>query len=372
MGQVKRAGAVAVALLMAISGSALADARAGAAFPNFEIQTSTNRGGDSNVLNDVSCASPGFCVAVGAYADFSFPQTKPEGTLIEVWANGKWSTKASPGQGGRSRLNGVSCPTTTRCYAVGESHSSTAPLMVTWTGGAWIQVVPPVGADPGDLEDIDCTDATHCVAVGTRAPNGTGPLVLELEGSTWSVATLPAVGDGRLYDVSCPTAGACVAVGYRIGTGGVGRSLALHLSGGTWSKVTAPNRTDNDNRWYGVSCATASRCTAVGSSSMSNGRRRTLEATFAAGAWTLVRESSLAEWFAIDCTAVFNCTSAGAQGGHAILESRAAPPNVGLTTGFAAPSVLVGIDCITRSICVAVGGLTSDPFRARTFVVRSH
>jgi hypothetical protein len=276
MGQVSKGWVAGIALVV---GLIAASASAAGAAPVWEPQTSTNRGGDSNVLSDVSCPTSTFCVAVGFFRDFQMPPTKPQGTLIETYRNGKWSTTASPGQGGVSRLNGVSCPTANRCYAVGRLHTSTAPLIVTSAGGAWSAVTPPVGADPGELQDIDCADESHCVAVGSRGPNGSGALALVLDGSTWSVASLPSAGEALLYGVSCANRSNCVAVGYRASTGGTPRSLALHLAAGTWTRVTMPNRTNNDNRLYDVSCTAASRCVAVGSYTSTAGAPRTLRAT---------------------------------------------------------------------------------------------
>ena len=370
MGQVKQAVGAGLALLVALVGTQAAGA-APLRFPEWNFQTSTNRGGDSNVLNDVSCATTGFCVAVGAYRDFALPPTKPSGTLIETYSAGKWTTKASPGQGGPSRLNGVSCPTTTRCYAVGESHSSTGPLIVTSTGGGWSTVAPPAGADPGDLQDVDCVDNTHCVAVGTRSPNGNGPLVLVLDGGAWSVATLPSVGNGLLYDVSCASATQCVAVGYREGTGGVPRTLALHRSGSIWTKVTVPNRTNNDNRLYGVSCPTATKCEAVGSYVTVAGPRRNLRATWSAGVWNVPPGYNPGSTFAIDCTAASTCASVGDSDGHMIIDQWWSGSG-GMSSIWSTPGTLLGIDCVTRSVCVAVGGQnTQNPFQARTIVLRS-
>jgi hypothetical protein len=44
----------------------------------------------------------------------------------------------------------------------------------------------------------------------------------------------------------------------------------------------------------------------------------------------------------------------------------------GTATKFAPPSTFDGLDCVTTNVCVAVGETTSDPFRFRTFIVRSH
>jgi hypothetical protein len=368
MGQVKR-GIVGVALILGLVGALGVASGAGAA-AGWTPQASTNRGDDSNVLNDVSCPTAAFCVAVGFYRDFQMPPTKPQGTLVETYRNGKWSTTASPGQGGISRLNGVSCPTTTRCYAVGRSHTSMGPMIVTSSGGGWSSVAPPVGADPGELHDIDCADETHCVAVGTRGPIGTGPLVLMLDGSTWTVVSVPSVGEALLYGVSCASTSSCVAVGYRVAASGQPRSLAFHLANGSWSQVAVPNRTTKDNRLYDVSCTAASRCTAVGSYFSTAGTTRTLKAAWASGAWTLAPGSTPGTNFAVDCVVASICTTAGQLDRYAVVMQQVG--SSGTATNFGVSSTFAGLDCVTKNVCVAVGETTSDPFRSRTFIVRSH
>jgi hypothetical protein len=368
MGQVKRWWVAGLALIVGLIG---ASASVAGAAPVFAPQPSTNRGGDSNVLNDVSCPTTTSCVAVGFYRDFQMPPTKPQGTLIETYRNGKWSTTASPGQGGVSRLNGVSCPSASRCYAVGRLHTSTAPLIVTSSGGAWSSISAPVGSDPGELLDIDCADETHCVAVGTRGPTAAGPLVLVLDGTTWSVASVPSVGDeAYLYGVSCANATSCVAVVFRAATGGTPRNLALHLVSGTWTKVPVPNRTANDNRLYDVSCTAASRCTAVVSYFSAAGTTRTLKARWSSGAWTLSPGSSPGITFAVDCIVASICTTAGQLDRYATVMQDAGTS--GTATKFGVPSTLAGIDCLTKNVCVAVGETSTDPFRSRTFIVRSN
>lgn len=88
------------------------------------------------------------CVAVGGYRNDSLPDAPlPAGTRIEPFSGGKWTTNASPGQGGLSELRSVSCPTVSRCYAVGASPTSPDPLIVTSHG----------------LSDVSCAAATQMV-----------------------------------------------------------------------------------------------------------------------------------------------------------------------------------------------------------------
>ena len=67
-------------------------------------------------LRGVSCPSTTSCFAVG-------DTYTVDGTLVEHWNGSHWSIMTSPNHTGSTTrlngLNGVSCPNTTNCFAVG-------------------------------------------------------------------------------------------------------------------------------------------------------------------------------------------------------------------------------------------------------------
>ena len=98
---------------------------------SWSIVTSPNPSGTAeSVLSSVSCPSTTSCFAVGS--NLTTSHTK---TLVEHWNGTSWSIVTSPNPSGAtdSALSGVSCPTTTSCYAVGDWSTPTSDF--TLIGG---------------------------------------------------------------------------------------------------------------------------------------------------------------------------------------------------------------------------------------------
>src|SRR6266536_794708 len=86
-------------------------------------------------------------------------------------------------------------------------------------------------------------------------------------GSDWSVEPSPnrqGIIPSDLTGVSCPSASFCTAVGYHLG--GAARTLIESRTGAAgWSIVPSPNvGSSEDNELYGVSCVSVAFCAAVG------------------------------------------------------------------------------------------------------------
>ena len=127
-------------------------------------------------------------------------------------------------RGAGSRLQGVSCTSATACTAVGSYYNSAGErvtLAERWNGTGWkIQSTPnPTGGQHNSLQGISCTSATACTAVGNYV-NSAGKLVTLAErwnGTAWTVQSTPnpsGAGGSYLKGVSCTSATACTAVGY--------------------------------------------------------------------------------------------------------------------------------------------------------------
>ena len=346
--------------------------------PMWTVQPSTNRAGVSNTLDDVACETVSTCVAVGEYHNDLPSGPTPAGSLIETLSSGTWKTNASPGQGGLSRLLSVSCPTATRCYAIGTSHTGPDPLIVTKSGGAWSTMASPPLSAPSAFASISCGDETHCVAVGFAGPIDANPVILSLANGVWTEATLPVVDgtDFTLRAVSCVSAARCIVVGQRWAT--VGRTLVLKLAAGAWTVMPTTNRTLRSNSLNGVDCSSATRCTAIGTYLSASNKTRTLIAALDGTAWTLVPSPNrgLGHHALVDisCVVASRCVAIGIDGNGRTLILRLVggvwtiDPGPQELTDYA----LFGVDCISASICVAVGSRPSaNPFIARTLVVRT-
>ena len=261
-----------IALLFAVGGTTVAATGASAAVAaasGWSIQTTPNPAGGSDVvLNGVSCTLASACTAVGDY--FNGTATV---TLAERWNGTTWSiqTTPNPAGGSGSILNGVSCTSASACTAVGNSSNGT--LAEGWDGATWsIQAPPnPAGASDIFLQGVSCTSASACTAFGEDG-NGTTDVTLaeRWNGATWSIQHTPnpaaAPGSILVNAVSCASASACTAVGtYSNGTMNV--MLAERWNGTRWSIQHTPNPAGgSDSTLYGVSCASATACTAVGGS----------------------------------------------------------------------------------------------------------
>jgi hypothetical protein len=156
----------------------------------------------------------------------------------------------------------VSCPATNLCVAVGGS------LAEQWNGTAWtIQTTAtPSG---GVLAGVSCAAATACTAVGSYV-NASGVRVTLAErwnGAVWTAQTTPnqaAATSSTLSAISCAAANACTAVGSYINAAGRQMTLAESWNGTTWTIQITPSPGPTYSVLSGVSCPTATACTAVG------------------------------------------------------------------------------------------------------------
>jgi hypothetical protein len=83
-------------------------------------------------------------------------------------------------------------------------------------------------------------------------------------GNTWSIQNTPDPTNANveLWGVSCASATACTAVGF---VNGGGATLAEAWSGTGWSIQSTQNPGLDSSYLLGVSCTAASGCSAVGS-----------------------------------------------------------------------------------------------------------
>jgi hypothetical protein len=120
-----------------------------------------------------------------------------------------------------------------------------------------------------DLYGVSCRGA-DCWAVG-RADRGDGHdqgLALHGSGGAWTLVDLPR-GVDALKAVTCVSASDCWAAGAPFGSPAAPRSVLVHWDGTAWTKVHAPNRPLGAgkvpaNNLFGLACASASACWAVG------------------------------------------------------------------------------------------------------------
>jgi hypothetical protein len=266
---------VIAALVLGIAPVAPAGAVAGSG--GWSVQASPNPpGAIYSELSAVACPQPEECLAVGFSYAKSAGHTLP---LAERWNGTAWTLQHIPTlpTAGRTFLNGISCAAANRCIAVGFAVTTKAPfirvLAETWNGTTWaVQAAPQPGSGGAQFNGISCTAAGSCMAVGGfNATQNTveQPLTERWNGSGWAIVPTPnpqpnKYGSG-LDGVSCTTASACTAVGSYFFLELSDTLFALRWNGTRWAVQSQPNpgvqKLDEEN---GVSCTSASACTSVG------------------------------------------------------------------------------------------------------------
>jgi hypothetical protein len=173
--------------------------------------------------------------------------------------------------------------------ALGASDDSSVhetTLAEVWNGTAWnvTPILTPPGSTSFSLAGVSCSSATACTAVGEYI-NSSNKILMLVEvwnGSTWSIQKAPSQNspnDFVLMDVSCSSAAACSAVGYHINSSGIQLTLAEAWNGTVWRIQPTPNPSRASfNELDGVSCPTATACTAFGTFTNVEGLQVTLAA----------------------------------------------------------------------------------------------
>ena len=172
--------------------------------------------------NEVSCASPASCLFVG---DHWAGKRGPAANLAEAWNGSSWRIVATtgPARTSYSFLDDVSCPTTRFCLAIGGAGTvrKFQDTAYTWDNGTtWrrIPVPSPSRARNSELGGLACSNSKNCMAVGnyTSASGHNVPFAARWHDGRWKLLSTPAVPRQRFTEfqgISCPTATRCVAVG---------------------------------------------------------------------------------------------------------------------------------------------------------------
>ncbi len=229
-------------------------------------------GGDQ--LNGIACVSSEDCWAVGFSGVADDANKEP---LIEHYAAGVWMDVSGPSPVAQGTLAAVSCATSTDCWAVGTSYVASGhqgPAVIEhYDGSAWTLVTgAPVGA-PGELSGVTCSTSTECWAVGvsyeggSSAPTGgpfIAPVIEQYDGSSWTLVASPTADSAFLADVTCPSPADCWAVGEDNQTLTAG-TLIEHYTGSGWSVVASPSlAATTDDEILGIACPSTTECWAAG------------------------------------------------------------------------------------------------------------
>ena len=239
------------------------------------VRTST-----SSYLAAVSCPAVSFCAAVGG---FNYGYSTGQNLLALKYGT-KWklvtSSVLSSSRAQDNFMSGISCPTTTLCFASGgytDASGAVQSLLLRWQNGKLTKFdSPALSTSPSqynDLINVSCTSASFCVAAGvyydgkTRQSIGHN-LVLAWNGSTWSRTPVPDGGPqgSAINWVSCAASTFCVAAGGFF-NGSAGRNFLLVFNGTTWLLDSSPQLSTSPNQTNGfnsISCISKTYCVAAG------------------------------------------------------------------------------------------------------------
>jgi hypothetical protein len=132
----------------------------------------------------VSCASTTSCEAVG------YRIVDEEAlALAEHWNGSTWAYQTTVSPNDNAALYGVSCASATNCIAAGVYDTTTgdgATLAEIWNGSTWTQQASPnpSGAEDADFQGISCPSTTDCTAVGDWY--ATSPSLARTLGEQWT------------------------------------------------------------------------------------------------------------------------------------------------------------------------------------------
>jgi hypothetical protein len=289
---------------------------------NWEVQVAAMPAGASgSALLGVSCSTALACTAVG---NFDAKSTKSGGALAEYWDGVTWVLAGSPGTT-LDFLNAVSCTTPTSCTAVGQTGVSD-PLAERWDGSSWlIQIAPsPAQASQTHFAGVSCPTQRACIGIGSAlysSGHGSNLTVAELwDGAQWGIQPsfnpLGATAHG-LVGVSCAGPRACMAVGYYFDASGTSLALAQEWNGTEWRTRVAPKPLGATAATFAaVTCTAARDCTAVGSYNDATGQTLTLIEQWDGSDWKIQLSANPAATSAsfltgVSCATQTRCTAVG-------------------------------------------------------------
>ena len=335
------------------------------------IQTTPNpTGATQSFLFVVRCSSATMCIAGG----YSRGSNGASTTLAESWNGTAWTIAATPNPtgSGLSILNGMDCSSSAACTGVGLYQSSTGgilPLAERWNGSTWsIQPVPaPTGTTTAFLSGVACVSSVQCTAVGTSFGTAIETPVTLAEawnGTAWTVRSTPnliGATTNRMAGVSCASSTACTAVGSRSQT-----PLAEGWNGSSWTIQAAPSPAGASSAMLnGVSCTSSGACEAVGSTSPTTNSVNTLAEVWNGTSWSIQTTpnptgAKFSILYGVSCASPTACFAAGQFKG-----SSSASPFIEMWNGTswaiqstpaAVGAGLFGVSCTSASACTAVGG----------------
>ncbi len=187
---------------------------------------------------------------------------------------------------------------------------------------------PQASRTRGILIGVSCPGPSRCVAVGEYyQPGPPNALIERWDGYRWSIMrgpAPPAHAHADLHGISCTSASECTAVGSWTRNSRQPatlppptRTLVEHWNGSAWSIVKGPNLPVPSSSLSAVACTGTSGCVAVGASGNSDGLHvRTLVERWNGSQWVIVKSPDPAGAIysflsSISCASAWDCVAVG-------------------------------------------------------------
>jgi hypothetical protein len=201
-----------------------------------------------------------------------------------------------------------------------------ASQLGTAAGSGWKVEPTPNRVSTGinEFSAVSCTSGRACTAVGSHAASLSSPgftLAARWNGTSWRIqrTILPkGAASSTFTGVSCASATACTAVGAAIGkTSRRSVNLAEAWNGTSWRVQAIPTpKGSTGSSLFAVSCTSPSACTAAGNYDNAAGRVLAVAERWNGKAWRLQpipRPAKVTQLFGVSCPAARACTAVGYQ-----------------------------------------------------------
>ena len=317
--------------------------------------TATTDTNENNVLTSVTCLPSGPCFAAGYWYD---GQNQAHTMVIENNGSGwsLMTTADTAPAVVDDFLNGITCLSATDCWAVGESvvpgvffipnlpfpGTPGQTLTEHWDGTQWsIQPSANNNANESVLQGVSCVSTSDCYAVGIDASGSStyNGLVEQWNGTTWSIVTSaqPSAQENQLDGAWCAADGTCHATGIERTTSATQTLTESATASAGWTDDHgADTAADRLNGTTGITCTDDSDCWSVGEYD-SNGRFlfQTLIQQRTAAGWAVVPSANASttqpdQLWGVGCANAATCYAVGystdaADANHTLIESLQGP-----------------------------------------------
>jgi hypothetical protein len=350
-------------------------------------QLASPTGDTTSQLLAISCADATDCTAIGTGNTNSTSTSTPSSPVLYQWSSDAWNSQVISFPAGVTvdRVGGISCWSPTLCDASASSSGDTAVVLkITGMAVAYDSLPLVATRTFAEFNSISCLSATACVMTGSSgAVGGWDGITAALTGTTWTQTLIdPPVGDNEpdIASVVCQSKSSCIAVGSDGSQSQQSTDATLFtLVGSTWSQSAIVVAGQSSATLYGISCASARSCVAVGMfEDVAGGDVPFVESLTSAG-WlsskpAMPKSARAAGLFGVSCPKLGSCVAVGQYvAPSGTLLPYADVLTSGTWTSVAVPSKsgfvragLDGVSCTTTTSCVAVGTLamrvSTDPW----------